>query len=214
MPSQAEKPADSGLFHDLQLEFATSAYDLAALPAATAEIAFAGRSNAGKSSAINALARRHALARVSKEPGRTQALNFFRLGAAGHYLVDLPGYGFARVPLELRRQWGRLIEGYLRRRPCLRGLVVVMDARHPLTGLDRDLLAWFQPSPGRPVHLLLTKADKLKRGEAAAALAAVRAALKDLPGCTAQLFSATTGQGVAEAEALLAGWLGLAGGSG
>ena len=146
------------------------------LPSATLrEVAFAGRSNAGKSSAINVLADQNRLAFVSKTPGRTQLINFFRCGDAG-YLVDLPGYGYAQVPEAVRRQWRGLLEDYLTRRASLVGLVLIMDARHPLTELDRQMLAWFAPT-GRPVHVLLTKSDKLTRSEAALDLVAHQAGL-------------------------------------
>ncbi len=176
------------------------------LPTSSAvEVAFAGRSNAGKSSALNALARRHRLAFVSKIPGRTQQINFFGLGA-GRFLVDLPGYGYAKVPGTLKRTWQELLSGYLQTRSQLRGLVVVMDARHPLTPLDWQLLDWFAPT-GRPVHVMLTKADKLSKQEATTQLRSVGEKLAaKYRGSSVQLFSAMTQQGVDEAEALLAKW--------
>jgi len=190
--------------------FVQSAHDLGDLPpAGPPEVAFAGRSNAGKSSVINALAHRTGLAFVSKTPGRTQLINFFRL-AGGAFLVDLPGYGFARVPESIRRQWGTVLSEYLQTRGSLRGLVIVMDIRHPLTPLDRDMLAWFTPT-GKPVHVLLTKADKLSRSVADQVLQTVRDRLAALaPTATVQLFSALKRTGVAEAERTLAAWLGLA----
>ena len=157
-------------------------------PPSGAEIAFAGRSNAGKSSAINTLAGHVRLAYVSKTPGRTQLINFFRLNN-GALLVDLPGYGYAAVPEKIRRQWSGLIETYLRTRESLIGLVLIMDSRHPLTPLDRNMIDWFAPS-GRPMHVLLTTSDKLSRGAAAATLQEVRRALEPLgPQVTVQLFS-------------------------
>jgi GTP-binding protein len=177
------------------------------LPSTTLpEVAFAGRSNAGKSSAINVLVDHNRLAFVSKTPGRTQLINFFRCGDEG-YLVDLPGYGYAQVPEPVRRQWRGLLEGYLRRRASLVGLVLIMDARHPLTDLDRQMLAWFAPS-GRPVHILLTKADKLTRSAAALTLARVRQALDDyrIP-ATVQLFSSLKKTGVEEADQVIGAWL-------
>jgi len=166
------------------------------------EVAFAGRSNAGKSSAINALTNRRKLAFVSKTPGRTQQINYYALGE-GRYLVDLPGYGFAKVPAQVRRQWDRLLSAYLRRRCALQGLVVIMDVRHPLTPLDCQLLDWFAPT-GKPVLVLLAKADKLGAGRAAAQLESVR---KTLQGCEVILFSSVSGLGVEAArrfvEALL-----------
>ena len=162
------------------------------------EIAFAGRSNAGKSSAINALAGRRRLAFVSKAPGRTQLINFFSLGQDA-FLVDLPGYGYAGVPLEIRRHWGELVGDYIAHRTSLAAVVVVMDARHPLTVLDRQLLAWLREA-SRPAHLLLTKADKLSRQAAQATLAKVRADSEALlPGTTVQLFSSLKGEGIEEA---------------
>jgi len=165
------------------------------------EVAFAGRSNAGKSSAINAITSRRKLAFVSKTPGRTQQVNYFALGEA-RYLVDLPGYGYARVSGQAQRHWDQLLSHYLRSRTALRGLVVIMDVRHPLTPLDRQLLGWFAPT-NKPVLLLLTKADKLTRQDAARQLAAVRVQLADLPNCQVQLFSSVSGLGVDEARAFI-----------
>lgn len=179
-------------------------------PPGGAEIAFAGRSNAGKSSAINTLAGHVRLAFVSKTPGRTQLINFFRLNC-GASLVDLPGYGYAAVPEKIRRQWQGLIESYLKKRESLIGLVLIMDVRHPLTDLDRQMIDWFVPT-GRPLHVLLTKSDKLSRGAAAAALQEVRRDLSVLgPQVTVQLFSSLKKAGVEEAERIVAGWLGLGG---
>jgi len=175
-------------------------------PPSGAEVAFAGRSNAGKSSAINTLAGHVRLAYVSKTPGRTQLINFFRLNN-GALLVDLPGYGYAAVPEKIRRQWSGLIETYLRTRESLVGLVLIMDSRHPLTPLDLNMIDWFAPS-GRPMHVLLTKSDKLSRGAAAATLQEVRRALEPLgPQVTVQLFSSLKKIGVEEAERVIGGWL-------
>jgi GTP-binding protein len=166
------------------------------------EIAFAGRSNAGKSSAINALTNRRKLAFVSKTPGRTQQMNFFRL-ANGTYLVDLPGYGYAQAPGGLRREWGKVIASYLQRRRALGGLVLIMDVRHPLTPLDVSLLEWFALS-GKPILILLTKADKLSRTGATRQLTAVREQIAQrYPNCIAQLFSSLSRLGVEQAQ----GWL-------
>ncbi|THF60686.1 ribosome biogenesis GTP-binding protein YihA/YsxC [Pseudothauera rhizosphaerae] len=189
--------------------FEISVAQSAALPPAQgAEIAFAGRSNAGKSSAINTLAGHTRLAYVSKTPGRTQLINFFRLNC-GAALVDLPGYGYAQVPEKVRRQWAGLLEDYLRRRESLIGLVLIMDARHPLTTLDHAMIGWFAPT-GKPIHVLLTKSDKLSRNEANKSLFAVRKALAELGGrVTVQLFSSLKKTGVEECEAVVAGWLGL-----
>jgi GTP-binding protein len=175
-------------------------------PPSGAEIAFAGRSNAGKSSAINTLVGHVRLAFVSKTPGRTQLINFFRLNS-GALLVDLPGYGYAAVPEKIRRQWQGLIESYLKHRESLIGLVLIMDSRRPLTALDRQMIDWFAHS-GRPIHVLLTKSDKLSRGAAAAVLQDVRRALQPLgPQVTVQLFSSLKKSGVEEAEAVIGGWL-------
>ncbi len=167
-----------------------------------AEVAFAGRSNAGKSSAINALLGRRALARVSKTPGRTRLLNFFELGAERR-IVDLPGYGYARVPADERLEWGPLIEA-LRARRSLKGLFLIADARRGVGEADRALLEWADPTVRR-IHVLLTKADKLKRMEAAEALRAARQALSS--DASVQLFSAVAGVGLAEAQQVLEGWL-------
>jgi GTP-binding protein len=170
------------------------------------EIAFAGRSNAGKSSAINTLANHVRLAFVSKTPGRTQLINFFRL-QNGAVLVDLPGYGYAEVPEAVRRQWQHLLEDYLTRRPNLIGLVLIMDSRHPLKDRDRTMIGWFAPS-GRPIHVLLTKSDKLTRTVQATTLAAVRKELAPLGAqVTVQLFSSLKKTGIEEAEQVVGSWL-------
>ncbi len=179
-------------------------------PSDDAEIAFAGRSNAGKSSAINTLAGHTRLAFVSKTPGRTQLINFFRLNC-GAVMVDLPGYGYAKVPERVRRQWQGLLESYLRKRPNLIGLVLIMDVRHPLTPLDWQMIEWFASS-GRPMHVLLTKSDKLSRNQASASLAQVRRELAPLGGqISVQLFSSLKKTGKEEVETVLANWLGLGG---
>jgi len=187
--------------------FFTTVNHLRDLPAhSMLEIAFAGRSNAGKSSAINTLANRNRLAFVSKTPGRTQHINYFSLGG-DRFLVDLPGYGYAKVPNAMKDHWRLLLSGYLANRPQLRGMVLIMDVRHPLTPLDRQMLEWFVPT-GKPVHVLLTKADKLNKSDAAQTLRAVRAELaKMCPNCTAQLFSSLSRQGIEEAEAAIGAWL-------
>jgi GTP-binding protein len=174
-------------------------------------VAFAGRSNAGKSSALNTLANHNRLAFVSKQPGRTQLINFFTLGNDRH-LVDLPGYGYAKVPESMRAHWQNVLARYLSERSSLAGLVLVMDSRHPLTPLDRQMLDWFCPS-GKPVHVLLTKSDKLSRGEASLTLNRVRKELIETWGnhyhsaCTIQLFSSLKKQGVEEAEKVIGAWL-------
>ena len=170
-------------------------------PPGPPEIAFAGRSNVGKSSAINALAGRRALARTSKTPGRTQTINFYALGEAAR-LVDLPGYGYARIPQSMRAQWRELVGGYLRSASTLVGVVLVMDARHPLTPLDLQLIEWLGE---RPLLALLTKADKLSRSAQAALLSDVR---RQLGRNNATLFSSVTRQGVEECRDLLEQWLG------
>jgi GTP-binding protein len=165
-------------------------------PDVGAEIAFAGRSNAGKSSALNAVTGRKDLARTSKTPGRTQLINFFAL-ADGNRLVDLPGYGYAKVPEEMKQRWRRLMTRYVETRVSLRGLVIVMDARHPLTDFDWQMLEW-RRAQGLAAHILLTKADKLSRGAAGATLKQVRAEIGDE--ASAQLFSAVEKTGVDDAR--------------
>lgn len=190
-----------------QLSYTTSAATLAQLPESRVEIAFAGRSNAGKSSAINTLAGHKRLAFVSKTPGRTQLINFFAVDD-GRHIVDLPGYGYAKVPPEIRERWENVLSAYLQTREALAGLVLIMDVRHPLTPLDRRMLDWFLPR-GLPVHILLTKADKLSRGAANKTLMEVKKALKDAPQVSVQLFSSLAKQGVEEAEAVMKTWLAL-----
>jgi GTP-binding protein len=160
------------------------------------EIAFAGRSNAGKSSALNAIVGRKAMARVSKTPGRTQLINFFGLDS-NRRLADLPGYGYAKVPEEMRRHWRELLTRYVEARQSLAGLVIVMDARRPLTDFDLQMLGWTDAN-GLTTHLLLTKADKLSRSDSALTIRKVRAAVND--GVTVQLFSAVEKTGVDEAR--------------
>ena len=175
------------------------------------EVAFAGRSNAGKSSALNALCQQNALARVSKTPGRTQQLVFFEVPpATDRYLVDLPGYGYAKVPQELQAHWQQFIDGYFVTRAALKGLVVVMDIRHPLKDYDRQMLG-YAVRRGLPAHALLTKADKLGRGAAGNTLQAVRMELSRAFGDTVsvQTFSGESKLGVDEARAVVSGWLGL-----
>lgn len=187
--------------------FHSSAHHLSDLPPAEGiEVAFAGRSNAGKSSALNTLANHNRLAYVSKQPGRTQLINFFSLGNE-RYLVDLPGYGYAKVPEAMRKHWQTTLSAYLSQRSTLQALVLVMDCRHPLTSLDRQMLDWFSPS-GRPVHVLLTKSDKLSRNAANQTLLAVAKELNaHWSNCTVQLFSSLKKQGVEEAEKIIGSWL-------
>lgn len=170
------------------------------------EVAFAGRSNAGKSSAINSLTNNRKLAKTSKTPGRTQLINFFALSETQR-LVDLPGYGFAKVPVAVKNAWTKQLEGYLAKRQCLRGLILLMDVRHPLQPFDEQMLNWALAAH-MPVHILLTKADKLKKGPANNSLLAVRKALiahQDL--VSVQLFSALKHTGHAELIAVLDAWL-------
>ena len=189
-----------------QASFSLSAASPADLPESRAEVAFVGRSNAGKSSALNALARHNRLAFVSKTPGRTQLINFFAVGQ-DTFLVDLPGYGYAKVPLDVRKKGEDFLSGYLQFRTNLMGLVLIMDVRHPLTPLDWRMLDWFAPT-GRPVHILLTKADKLSRGAGLKVLNDVRRMLENRPGVSVQLFSSLSKLGVEEAEAVITAWLG------
>jgi GTP-binding protein len=167
------------------------------------EVAFAGRSNAGKSSALNLICERRKLARTSKTPGRTQLVNFFDVEAGR--LVDLPGYGFARVPPAVRAKWQTLVESYFSQRDALRGVVLIMDSRHPLTAFDEQMLGWTLAG-GLPTHILLTKADKLGRGAQTDCLRSVRKALEETL-ATVQTFSATTRIGLDEARAQIQGWL-------
>ena len=170
------------------------------------EVAIAGRSNAGKSSALNALLNRRRLARVSKTPGRTQAINFFSLGSS-RYLVDLPGYGYAAVSHARRELWDELLSLYLLDRASLRGLVLICDARRLLGDLDLHLLQWLAETR-RPVHVLLTKADKLSAADGARALEVVSLELsKRQAGVSVQLFSSVTRYGVHAAREVIAGWM-------
>jgi len=197
-----------------QAEFLTTAAEWRQLPVGGApEIAFGGRSNAGKSSAINALAQRTRLAFVSKTPGRTQHINFFQLRGGG-LMADLPGYGYAKVPEEMRRYWQQFIARYLAEREALVGLVLVMDSRHPLTPLDRQMLDWFLPSD-RPVHILLTKSDKFSASEGRRVLANTESGLKrdyeiHAARIGVQLFSALRHTGIEEAEARIGAWMPMA----
>jgi len=183
-------------------QFALAAHRVNQLPADLgAEVAFAGRSNAGKSSALNALTGHKGLARTSKTPGRTQQMVAFDLpplaGGTTARLIDLPGYGYAKVPEALREHWKHEIDAYLHRRQSLRGVVLIADIRHPLKAFDQMMLD-FCAATGLPCHLLLTKADKLSRNQAAQALAAVRRGLGE--GASVQVFSSTAGTGLDEAR--------------
>jgi GTP-binding protein len=187
-----------------EARFLTSVAAAAQFPADVgAEVAFAGRSNAGKSSAINAITQRRGLARTSKTPGRTRLLNYFELAPASR-LVDLPGYGYASVAAAERGAWLPLLEG-LRERASLKGLFVIVDSRRGLTEGDEGVFEWAQGD--HRLHVLLSKADKLNRGESAAVLRATSARLAGRG--TVQLFSALRGIGLHEAQETLASWLGL-----
>ena len=179
------------------------------------EIAFAGRSNAGKSTAINILCNQKQLAFASKTPGRTQHINYFSIGAEEDptaYLVDLPGYGYAQVPGAAKAHWEGLLGSYLQSRAQLRGMVLMMDSRRPFTDLDRRMVEWFAPT-GKPIHMLLTKSDKLTRQESVNALRATQKTLDEYAtqykgdGFTTQLFSALKRVGIDEAHATLESWL-------
>jgi len=187
-------------------QFLTSAATFSDCPAnSLAEVAFAGRSNAGKSSAINSICNQSRLARTSKTPGRTQLLNFFTI-ESNKYLVDLPGYGFAKVPLKVKDQWQRELEQYLRQRGSLSGLILLSDIRHPLKEFDRMMVDWAVHS-NLPLHLLLTKADKLKKGAAQNALLKVQKEFETLTDVSAQLFSSLKNKGIEEVRQRISNWL-------
>ena len=186
--------------------FQTSAATLEDCPAdSAAEVAFAGRSNAGKSSAVNVITGLPQLARTSKTPGRTQLINFFFI-EEGKYLVDLPGYGYAKVPLERRDKWQFELEKYLRRRKALVGLILLSDIRHPLKKFDRMMIEWAAQA-NLPLHLLLTKADKLKRGATQKTLLKVEKELTVFDNVSVQLFSALRNIGVDPVRKVLTQWL-------
>jgi len=193
-------------FNYQQTSFLTSAPDISALPPDTGiEVAFAGRSNAGKSSALNTLTRQNSLARTSKTPGRTQLINTFRL-ADEKRLIDLPGYGFAKVPLAVKEKWQKSLGEYLMKRQSLKGLVVLMDIRHPLKDLDQQLIHWAVESQ-LSVLLLLTKADKLSPGPRKKTLLEVReASLAFMGDVTVHTFSSLSKQGLTELEQVLDQW--------
>lgn len=193
------------LFQNAQ--FFTTVNHLKDLPNTSAEIAFVGRSNAGKSSAINTLCNHVRLAFVSKTPGRTQHINFFRL-TNGHFMVDLPGYGYAQVPEAIRAHWVELLGQYLKSRKQLIGLVLIMDARHPLKALDKQMLDFFAQT-GKPVHILLSKADKLSKNEQIKTLSSVKKSLHTFAegqALSVQLFSSLKKQGIEEVEHTIQTW--------
>lgn len=193
-------------------QFLTSAPSLRECPPESGvEVAFAGRSNAGKSSAINKLTRNGKLARTSKTPGRTQLINFFSLGNEQQRLVDLPGYGYAKVPLATKQKWQAHLSEYLQQRECLSGLVLLMDIRHPLQNFDTMMLNWSVEAK-MPVHILLTKSDKLNRGAASKTLLEVQKHLREAKVddlVTAQTFSALSGEGLKPLETTLNEWLSI-----
>lgn len=195
-----------------KIEFSRGAPSLSDLPPDEGlEIAFAGRSNSGKSSAINTITDRKGLARTSGTPGRTQHINFFDLPVEGEprRLVDLPGYGYAKVAKSVRLKWEKTLHRYLETRQSLQGLILLMDSRHPLTAGDQQMLDWCLAA-NMPVHILLTKIDKLKRGEAATTLAKVKKALQQQwPIASMQRFSATKRIGIEVAHTQIAHWLEL-----
>jgi GTP-binding protein len=197
--------ADVSAFQHIRY-FASAAQPDQLPPDRGAEAAFVGRSNAGKSSAINAICGRRKLAFVSRTPGRTQMINFFSMGQ-DNCLVDLPGYGYAKAPADIRNRWEHLLGSYLLYRVALRGLVIVVDIRQGLTALDTRMLEWFGTT-GKPVHVLLTKADKLGRQQQIKQQNEARRQLVNiLDHATAQLFSSVTGDGVEEARKTLLQWL-------
>ena len=189
-----------------QAHYTISATQLSELPPDTGiEVAFAGRSNAGKSSAINTITDQKALARISKTPGRTQMINFFALDD-DRALVDLPGYGYAKVPEKMKIRWQQTLGKYLETRQALKGLILMMDIRHPLREFDQQMIGWANKSE-LPVHILLTKSDKLKHGAAMASLHKVTAELKKLNlNASVQLFSSLKKTGKDEAIAQLDCW--------
>lgn len=186
-----------------QASYVISAHKLNQLPDDSGmEVAFAGRSNAGKSSAVNRLTDQKSLARTSKTPGRTQQIVIFDIDEQRR-IADLPGYGYAKVPAKLKAHWRSVMQQYFIQRSCLQGVVLVMDIRHPLRPFDEQMLSWCESS-GVPCHVLLTKADKLKRGPAQATLLKVR---KSLPsGATVQVFSAKSRDGLPELIRHLNSW--------
>ncbi len=192
-----------------QAQFLISAATIEQLPADRGyEAAFIGRSNAGKSSALNAITGIKGLARVSKTPGRTQMINLFELSPE-HRLADLPGYGYAKVPLNVKERWEKTIDCYLQSRQCLRGLVLIMDIRHPLKEIDREVIDWTVDC-GIPIHILLTKADKLKASAARKVLKEVQSTLEPYSNqISLQLFSSLDHTGLDQARAQLTRWFEL-----
>ena len=204
---------ESQKIHFQKASFLISAPDIRHLdkhlpPESGIEIAFAGRSNAGKSSALNRLTRQKSLARTSKTPGRTQLINVFEI-EEGKRLIDLPGYGFAKVPLEMKLKWQKSLGEYLQQRESLKGLVVLMDIRHPFKDLDQQLIYWALDAD-IPVLALLTKADKLKQGARKTTLLKMRQEAKNFEGdVQVELFSSLKGFGVDILEKKIASWYAL-----
>lgn len=198
----------STTIHLSKATFTISAPDIRKLPVDSGiEVAFAGRSNAGKSSALNTLTKQKSLARTSKTPGRTQLINVFEI-AENKRLIDLPGYGFAKVPLEMKKKWQKALGEYLEKRESLKGLVVLMDIRHPLKDLDMDLIEWAVDSE-LPVLALLTKADKLSQGKRSAEVLKVKKVLAELNGdIRVQAFSSLKRTGAEQAETIICDWFG------
>lgn len=198
------------LIHFNQASYLMSAPSLALCPPETGrEVCFAGRSNAGKSSAINTLTNNGKLARTSKTPGRTQMINFFTLGGPDLRLVDLPGYGFAKVPLAMKKQWDKHMAEYLQQRQSLAGMILLMDVRHPLQDYDSTMINWAVETD-MPVHILLTKADKLSKGQAGSTLQLVRKHLRDAQVedlVSAQLFSSLKKTGLDKLKGVMTRWL-------
>jgi len=197
----------STVIHLSKATFTLSAPDIRRLPEDSGiEVAFAGRSNAGKSSALNTLTNQRGLARVSKTPGRTQLINIFEV-AENRRLVDLPGYGFAKVPLEMKKKWQKALGEYLEKRECLKGLVILMDIRHPLKDLDMDLIQWAADSE-LPILALLTKADKLSQGKRSAEVLKVKKTLSSLNAdIKVQAFSSLKYTGLEQANEVICQWL-------
>jgi len=197
----------STVIHLSKATFTLSAPDIRRLPEDSGiEVAFAGRSNAGKSSALNTLTNQRGLARVSKTPGRTQLINIFEV-APNRRLVDLPGYGFAKVPIEMKKKWQKALGEYLEKRECLKGLVILMDIRHPLKDLDMDLIQWAADSD-LPILALLTKCDKLSQGKRSSEVLQVKKTLSALNAdITVQAFSSLKYTGLEQANKIICQWL-------
>ncbi|MFT5295514.1 MAG: GTP-binding protein [Colwellia sp.] len=197
----------STVIHLSKATFTLSAPDIRRLPEDSGiEVAFAGRSNAGKSSALNTLTNQRGLARVSKTPGRTQLINIFEV-APNRRLVDLPGYGFAKVPIEMKKKWQKALGEYLEKRECLKGLVILMDIRHPLKDLDMDLIQWAADSD-LPILALLTKCDKLSQGKRSSEVLQVKKTLSSLNAdITVQAFSSLKYTGLEQANEIICQWM-------